>query len=410
MLKRSGRVPRATAIALFAWLLWVAGFLLGAGCCGAAEPPELAAQEEAACIKNLQQIYKAIQAYQRDHHDLPNWLSDLVPQYLPDANVLICPVCRRTGKTEAPPLADPKLPCSYLFEFCPVPLGRAAPGWTRRDWKRRQMGLLGSVVPIVRCRNHRPVLNLAFDGKIYESPGMWELNFTNLISAKELTPESLFANEQPAKTPAVESVAKHFPPRAPEAEARLLDLTPFYNAMLTQTWHGFAGNIGNDLSALPEGLQTFGGTEFDVRGIVQLRSNSRSVTNYPAEISGIRVKQTCHHLYFLHSAAMGKPGENGKEIGTYVVHYAGNGMRVDIPIIYGQDVLDWHTQPNELPPGKQLKVVWTGENTVSRQAGQSIRLFLTTWTNPVPEFQVETLDFVSKMSEAAPFLIAITAD
>src|SRR5512138_2422073 len=65
-------------------------------------------EEKKACTANLQVIYRAIQTFQEDHKDLPFWLSDLVPQYLPDATVLICPVCRRTGKTEAPPLADPK--------------------------------------------------------------------------------------------------------------------------------------------------------------------------------------------------------------------------------------------------------------------------------------------------------------
>ncbi|MGH7971009.1 MAG: hypothetical protein ACREIC_19990, partial [Limisphaerales bacterium] len=81
---------------------------------------DLAAREKQECTRNLKQIYAAIQAYQAKYHDLPNWLSDLVPEFLPDANVLVCPVCRRTGQTEAPPLADPKLPCSYLYEFCPV--------------------------------------------------------------------------------------------------------------------------------------------------------------------------------------------------------------------------------------------------------------------------------------------------
>ena len=136
----------------------------------------LALEEMWACSQNLTVIYDAIQAFQADRHDLPNWLSDLVPRYLEDINVLTCPVCRRTGQTEAPPLADPKLPSSYLFEFCPVPLGNLAanaPNRTRREWKRRQMDLVGSQVPVVRCRHHRPVLNLAFDGRVYESPPSW---------------------------------------------------------------------------------------------------------------------------------------------------------------------------------------------------------------------------------------------
>ena len=47
--------------------------------------------EKDPCIKNLKAINEAIQACQADHKDLPNWLSDLVPQYLPDPNVLVCP-------------------------------------------------------------------------------------------------------------------------------------------------------------------------------------------------------------------------------------------------------------------------------------------------------------------------------
>src|ERR1043166_2755706 len=95
----------------------------------AAQPSaDVAAQEKEDCTKNLKVIYDAIEGYRKAHNDLPNWLSDLVPDYLPDANILICPVCRRTGQTENPPPADPNIATSYLFEFCPAPLGNGAPG------------------------------------------------------------------------------------------------------------------------------------------------------------------------------------------------------------------------------------------------------------------------------------------
>jgi len=369
-----------------------------------------AAQEKEACIKNLKRIYEAIQAYQTDNKALPNWLSDLVPKYLDDANVLICPVCRRTGKTEKPPLADPKIPCSYLFEFCPVRLGKSlprAPNRTRREWKRRQMGLLGSVVPIVRCRFHNPVLNVAFDGKIYESPPKWEMAFTNRVPASELTAAALFASDLPAAAKGHGKGSRKFPERDPKTPKELLDLSGFYNAMLNESWYG---GTNNNLAALPEGVHAFGGIDFDVRGIVQLRGSSPPSTNFPLEIKGIRVRQKCHHLYFLHAAGFGAVTDEGKQVAAYVIHYATNQMRLEVPVIYGQDVRNWHLLPDEPPGGKDLKVVWVGDNGESRRLDRPLRLFVSTWANPVPDFEVDSLDFVSRKANPAPFLIAITAD
>ena len=59
---------------------------------------------------------------------------------------------------------------------------------TTRDWKKQQMGLVGSEVPIVRCLLHEPVLNLSFGGKIYESPLFWEKNFLDVATMKDFAP------------------------------------------------------------------------------------------------------------------------------------------------------------------------------------------------------------------------------
>jgi hypothetical protein len=373
-------------------------------------PSDVAAQEKEGCIKNLTAIYAAIQAYQTDNKDLPNWLSDLVPHYISDANLLVCPVCRRTGKIEAAPLADPKISTSYLFEFCPVPLAGSPEvvGHTRREWKRRQMSLVGSMVPIVRCRHHNPVLNLAFDGHVYESPGMWEMALTNRVHAADLTAARLFANDPAAqRTTAKPLLVRHFAPRDTNAPPTLLDLTPFYNAMVSESWHGSAGN---NLAGLPIGITNFGGVEFDVRGIVQLRSKSPSSTNFPVEIKGIHVGQKCRRLHFLHAAGFGAAADEGKQIGSYVVHFATNQMRLEIPITYGQAVRNWHVLRDEPAPGSELNVVWTGENAVTKKSNGSLRLFLSTWTNLVPDLEIESIDFVSSMNNPAPFLIAITVD
>jgi hypothetical protein len=370
--------------------------------------PSLATQEKEECTKNLKAIYAAVEAYRLDHKDLPNWFSDLVPDYLADVNVLVCPTCRRTGRTDVPQLSDPRVPSSYLFEFCPVPLGNEAPGnpkATRREWKRRQMGVVGSIVPIVRCRHHQPTLNLAFDGRVYESPPAWEGMLTNLVDPDSLKPARMF--------PAPGTVAlpkKSYPPRDSKTAPQLLDLTPFYNARLTDTWHGGENATGNDLAALPAGVQNLAGVDYDVRGVIQLASKAPTANRFPTNAAGIKVNQKCEKLHFLHSAAFGNVRDEGKQIGVYVLHFAANQMRLEVPIIYGKDVRDWHYWAAEKDAQPALKVAWKGENKTSQNAGSYVRLFETTWTNLVPNVELESIDFVSSMSQPAPFLLSITLE
>jgi hypothetical protein len=373
--------------------------------------PQLIAEEKDGCSKNLKAIYAAIEGYRRANKDLPNWFADLVPDYLPDVNVLICPVSRRTGRVDAPQLSDPRIASSYLFEFCPLPLGANAPAnpkVTRREWKRKQMGVVGSVVPLVRCRLHPTALNLSFDGRVYESPPAWESMLTNMVDPETLTPARMFpATDAPAKAAAAKKI---FPARDTNATPRLLDLTPFYNARLTDTWHGEPNAAGNDLASLPTGVQNIGGVEYDVRGVVQLGSKAPTANRFPTNALGIKVRQKCRKLHFLHSAAFGRPSDDGKQIGVYVLRFAANQMRLEVPIVYGKDVRDWHYWAAEKEAAPGLKMAWKGENVTSKAANSYIRLFETTWTNLVPDIEIESIDFVSNLSQPAPFLIAISLE
>ena len=381
---------------------------------GAAEPAELAAQEKENCTKNLKVIYSAVEAFRRDHLDLPNWFSDLVPEYLPDINVLVCPVSRRSGRTEMSKLSDPGVASSYLFEFCPVPLGNEAPGKpkaTRREWKRRQMGIVGSVVPIVRCRMHQPALNLAFDGRIYDSPPAWEAMLTNVVDPQSLTPARMFPGTNAPKQKGAASRAKpKYPARDPNAPKQLLDLSQFFNARLNETWHGPNTNTGNDLASLPVGVQQLGEVSYDLRGVIQLGSKSPTAARFPTNVTGIKVNQKCQKLHFLHAAGFGKASDEGKQVGAYVVRFTANQMRLEIPIVYGKDVRDWHYWSTEKEGSPGLKVAWKGDNKSIKGGPEYIRLFQTTWTNLAPDVEVESIDFVSSMAFPAPFLLAITLE
>lgn len=200
---------------------------------------------------------------------------------------------------------------------------------------------------------------------------------------------------------------KGLPKREANTPANLLNLSKVYNASLKDSWH--AGALAdNTLANLPQGIQEFAGVQFDVRGIVQLSGKSAASqleVRFPKEVKGIKANQKGNQLHFLHATGWSAP--EGTQIGSYVVHYANDETR-EIPIVYGQDVRDWWTGQNE-PANDHLTVAWTGKSTVPDNE-TAIRLFKTTWKNPLPEVEMKTIDYRTTMSASAPFLIAITVE
>ena len=144
------------------------------------------------CTQNLVTIGEAIQAYQKEHGDFPDWLSDLHPKYLADVNTLICPTDEDDGKTVFSENTDPKMPVSYGYQFHPE----------YREEKSAQREIYGDVIPLVRCRHHENedfgCLNLSFSSKVYKSSGVWESRL-----------EDLYGDDAAAITALEDALARH---------------------------------------------------------------------------------------------------------------------------------------------------------------------------------------------------------
>ena len=197
------------------------------------------------------------------------------------------------------------------------------------------------------------------------------------------------------------------PPRIAQAPPNLIDLSEYFNAALVQTWHPgtFPTYYTNTLEELPPGLLQLGGQVFDVRGIVQLSGSElkRAGGQFPQQITGIKINQACRQLHFLQAA--GWRSTDGTAIGTYRVHYA-DGQVQAIPIVYGADVRDWNMDSDPTVKVTRSTVAWSGFNS----AKVVVRLYKTTWVNPLPEMEIASLDYVSAMAPSAPFLLAVTAE
>jgi len=195
------------------------------------------------------------------------------------------------------------------------------------------------------------------------------------------------------------------PTRDPDAPRELIDLSAFYNATLGEDWHRQVS--GNDLAHFPPGIHSLAGTDFDIRGIVQLGSSDPNASRFPSRIEGIAVNRSCVRLHFLQ--ASGWTGASGTRVGRYVVRYA-DGETVNIPLVYGVNTEDWWSPIDSLTELTQADSVWLGANRASLSLGEALQLYRLTWKNPRPDTEIVSLDFISAMATPAPFLVALTAD
>jgi hypothetical protein len=207
----------------------------------------------------------------------------------------------------------------------------------------------------------------------------------------------------PASVPTIQRV----PPRDPSTKKKLIDLSAYYNGSPREGWLPTTpmGTTAEKTLPVPLGVGRFEGVDFDVRGLIQLSGNKIKAAGgeFPEKVADIKVGLKCRKLYFLQAAPWGSFVENGVQIGAFVVHYV-NGSEREIPIVQGEDLGAWDKTDND--DLRRGTVVWKGENA----AGQSVRVYKSFWDNPQPGLEIRSLDFVSKMTDASPFLIAITAE
>ncbi len=127
------------------------------------------------CAQNLITIGKALQTYEKEHANFPEWLSELYPKYLTNPDVLICPADEDQGVPILPYDTDPNLPVSYNYDCDPE---------YYQQWLKHERNVYADANPIVRCPHHANpdsdstlvsnlYLNLSFSNNVYLSDAFW---------------------------------------------------------------------------------------------------------------------------------------------------------------------------------------------------------------------------------------------
>lgn len=191
-----------------------------------------------------------------------------------------------------------------------------------------------------------------------------------------------------------------------------LDLSSHYNGGLRTNWTPAYG-VDNNLAALGEGRRVFDGVPFDIGGVLQLQGQVFKSRGYrfPESAERIRVRDTARRIFLLH-ANSGFMDAAGTTVAKLVLHYA-DGEQAELPVIQQVHFLDWwewRQTAVKSTDGADTVVAWRGRNAAAEAQGATLRLFKTAFVNPYPEKRIQTLDYVSAMTNGAPFLVAITLE
>ena len=202
-------------------------------------------------------------------------------------------------------------------------------------------------------------------------------------------------------------------PRPAKATAAQIDLSKFYNGSFKMGWlpsNAWSQTKDKKMSQLQPGLSTMGETSFDIRGVIQVSClRLKDVADFPEQVAGIPIGAKAAQLHFLQACAW--TAKLGTPIGHYVVHYADDSTE-KIPLLYGKNIRGWTSLPStstELALTNATDV-WKDSNAYSSKSGAHLRLAKFTWKNSKPESEIRSIDLVSAMTDAAPFLMAITTD
>jgi hypothetical protein len=200
-----------------------------------------------------------------------------------------------------------------------------------------------------------------------------------------------------------------------------IDLKPHLNTALTDSPASPKGLNEDTLAELPSGTHIYAGVPFDVQGSIQLMGTGMAhyfQKKYPTEVDNIRINRRCTKLHLLHGANWVYLNVFGTKVAKLVLHYE-DGSKQEIPMIAGEQVFDWWVplfktglNPRYLKMAPGTERAWTGSNPFVKRIwpDEALMLLKSTFDNPQPDVAISSIDYVSTMTETAPFLVGLTVE
>ncbi len=168
-----------------------------------------------------------------------------------------------------------------------------------------------------------------------------------------------------------------------------IDLAAYYDS--SPQW-----TQGGEWADVPRGHQLLGGIPFEVSGMIKIigEGSRKDQRTYREQVEGIIVGKKFDRLHLLHTAHY--PAADGTPYARIVLRYA-DGSTATLPLLFGRHARDWWRADPETRSAlsdPNSEVVWRGGDA-GIKPGRTRRIFKTTFTNPKPEQEVNTIDVLS---------------
>lgn len=198
----------------------------------------------------------------------------------------------------------------------------------------------------------------------------------------------------PKKTSANDSTGDSVPKAAePVALAEFVDQT-------TRAW-----------GVVPHGTQVCNGVTFICDGAIRLRGlrAARDGKTYPGAVLDVPVRGRGSRIHLLQSSENSSGAIEGSPYGRIVLNYT-NGETRRFDLLYALQGRDWMQSPRNpgQPPLDENTTLGWSELHPSK--GIMIRFYHTTFSNPLPDVEITSADFVSPLHSANLLLFGLTVD
>ena len=272
--------------------------------------------------------------------------------------------------------------------------------------------LAGGVSTALFVTAHRTPAEFGYDRTYLANPAAFPRENARIARWRQ--------NPWPAERQREEERIKSRQAKDETVNATMIDLKPYLNTALTDSPASPIGNMDDNMAELPSGKNVFAGVPFDVKGSIQLNGAVMSLfkKNYPNQVGPIGINRSCAKIHLLHGSNAILSRDFDRSVAKLVLHYA-DGSTSEIFMVAGKHLFDWWAplfttgvDPRFLQTAPGTERAWTGSNPYikANQPDEFLVLYKSTFDNPRPDVTLVSLDYVSTMTEAAPFLVGLTVE